>query len=83
MTSYKEALLTVATNTPRVNATQTTKVSEDPRLNRDLDRKSRQLLIELGKETVESKSASEIKRSSRQHSRAWTQAPQKEQSYKK
>ena len=61
MTSYKEALLTVATNTPRVNATQTTKVSEDPRLTRDLDRKSRQLLIELGKETVESKSASEIK----------------------
>ena len=61
MSSYKEALLTVATNMPRVNAAQTAKVSEDPRLTRDLDRKSWQLLIELGKETVESKSASELK----------------------
>ena len=61
MTSYKEALLTVATAAPRVTATQTAKVSEDPRLTRDLDRKSRQLLIELGRETVESKSASELK----------------------
>ena len=61
MTSYKEALLTAATSAPRANAMQTVKVSEDPRLTRDLDRKSRQLLIELGKETVESKSASELK----------------------
>ena len=61
MVSYKEALLTAASTTPRALATQTAKVSEDPRLTRDLDRKSRQLLIELGKETVKSKSASEIK----------------------
>ena len=57
MTSYKEALLTAAMTTPWV----TTKVSEDMRLIQDLDRKSWQLLIELGKETVESKSASELK----------------------
>ena len=61
MISYKEALLTAATAAPWVAAMQTAKVSEDPRLTQDLDRKSRQLLIELGKETVESKSASELK----------------------
>ena len=61
MILYKEALLTVATITPRDLTMQTAKVSEDPRLTRNLDRKSQQILIELGKETVESKSASELK----------------------
>ena len=58
---YRDVTLTVAMNTPRVNAMQTAKVSEDPRLTRGLDRKSWQLLIKLGKETVESKSASKIR----------------------
>ena len=61
MSLYKEALLKAATTTPRGNALQTAQVSEDPRLIHDLDRKSWQLLIELGKEKVESKSTSELK----------------------
>ena len=61
MSSYKEALLKAAMTMPRGNALQTAKVSEDLRLIHDLDRKSWQLLIELGKDIVERKSASELK----------------------
>ena len=61
VTSYKEALLTANNAASRPNAPQLHKTMEDPRLTRDLDRKNRQLLIEMGKEAVEGKSATELK----------------------
>ena len=61
VTTYKEALLN--TKTPRTESTAHTQVSnsEDPRLARDLDRKQRQILIEVSKEYTEGKSVTEIK----------------------
>ena len=61
VTTYKEALLTASNEMPRTGARQTATTNEDPRLTRDLDRRSRQILVEIGKEAVEGKSAVEIK----------------------
>ena len=61
VTSYKEALLTASNAAPRSSATQLHKSMEDPRLMQDLDRKNRQFLIEMGKETLEGRSAMELK----------------------
>jgi hypothetical protein len=61
VTSYKEALLSAGNTTPRNSATQSPTAREDPRLTRDLDRKQRQFLLEMGKEVVEGKSVTELK----------------------
>ena len=59
-TLYKEALLTVGNVLPWVGAKQITATNEDPRLAQDLDRKSHQLLVEIGKDAVEGKRVVEI-----------------------
>ena len=46
---------------PRASAKQPATTNEDPRLMWDLDRKSRQILVKIGKEAVEGKSIVEIK----------------------
>ena len=61
VSSYKEALLTAGNALPRAGTKQMATTNEDPRLTRDLDRKSRQILVEIGREVIEGKSATEIK----------------------
>ena len=61
VTLYKEALLTANNTAAQTNAPQPHKTKEDPRLMRDLNRKNRQLLIEMGKEALEGKSTTELK----------------------
>ena len=60
---YKEALVTTNSMKPR-NWDQhsgTEPGSNDPRLNRDLDRKSKQILLEFEKDFCKDKSVAEIK----------------------
>ena len=61
VTLYKEALLRVGNALPQGGMKQTTAANEDPGLMGDLDRKSRQLLIDIGREVIKGKSATEIK----------------------
>lgn len=61
VSSYKEALITASKTPPQANRVQLPKTCEDPRLTRDHDRRNRQILMEMGKDVVEGKSASELK----------------------
>ena len=64
VTLYKDALLTAgkaAAGAAAKQRHQSSDSSEYPRLTRDLDRKSQQLLVELGKETMDSKSTTELR----------------------
>ena len=61
VTTYKDALL--GNNTPKAHESMQAQGNNhvDPRLTRDLDRKQRQILIEVSKDYTEGKSATEIK----------------------
>ena len=61
VTLYKEALLTASNAAPQSSTLQLHRTIEDPRLMWDLNRKNRQLLIEMGKEAVDERSAMELR----------------------
>ena len=60
-TSYKEALLTVGNKNRQEAQPTVNRAQEDPRLTRDLDRKQRQILLEVSKEYSEAKSVTDLK----------------------
>lgn len=61
VTTYKEALMSATTKAATTPTAPQNNSAEDPRLSRDVDRKQRQILIELSKEYTEGKSVTEIK----------------------
>ncbi len=61
VSSYKEALLSKSNTAMQSNNQTPTRPSEDPRLTRDLERKSRQILLELSTDEIEGKSITELK----------------------
>jgi uncharacterized protein YukE len=60
-TTYRDALLTASNKSPQAGQPEAPMRHEDPRLTRDLDCKQCQILLELGKEFTEGKSAVELK----------------------